>query len=522
MAEKSENEDLVQELQKQFWLLRDEKTPETDAQAEKLATILEQIKGKGTQDEKNAVIYANKDYLLNNVFSSGNPAFSKISALQPSKREFQGGKPEYSLDELMDFSNAEKSGEDYTDEDRAKFVSDFEQNKNMSTPQLRLYARTAGMSVPDFTHAIAEKATDFKRGLVSGGYDPATGEMIPLEKAASVAQGVVLPRTKEAVRSGESPTTGAVIGDVAEDVVDAIPFGRVASAAPKIGKLYSLLQKTYLGRWASRLAESAAAPLTSAVEDKMIYDKGTYRGDRDAEDAAAQVATGTALNMSLPIIARALVGRAGKIANKGKSDPMDTDVISDQGAVMGAKREAAEAAEAATEIDKPIIYRADPSLVTENYKSDKALSKSLSAKADRRAAAIEWARRVARANPYSYKQGQKVDYQLDFAKDAGLIDKNETGIAAQGKVRSIISEFPEVLQIMNPRAAANERLSAIGVSAVTNKMRDTQQFRDFTGMNSLDDWRKKKKEEKKKASLRDYYRQLNDDYQNALESKFGR
>ena len=91
MAEKSENEDLVQELQKQFWLLRDEKTPETDAQAEKLATILEQIKGKGTQDEKNAVVYANKDYLLNKVFSSENPAFSKIAALQPSKREFKGG-----------------------------------------------------------------------------------------------------------------------------------------------------------------------------------------------------------------------------------------------------------------------------------------------------------------------------------------------------------------------------------------------------------------------------------------------
>ena len=523
MSEKqTNNDDLVSELKKRFWTLHDEGTAATDEQAEKLATMLEQIKDKGTQDEQNAVIFANKDYLMKNIFSSSDPAYSKLATLQPSKREFKGGKPSYTLDELMDFANAEKSGEEYSDKDRAKFVSDFEQNKNMSTPQLRLYARTAGMTAPDFAHAIAEKATDFNRGMVSEGYDPSTGDVIPLEKAASMAQGVVLPRTKEAIRQGGSPSTGEVLGDLAEDFVSAIPFGRVAASIPKAGKLYSLLQKSPIGRGATQLAESAAAPVVSTAADAAIYDKGTYRGDKDAKDRAAQIATGTAVNMSLPIVARSLIGRATQLANKGKSDALAQEVVSSRGAVADARMSAEAEAEAAKEFKKPIIYRKNTNHIAESSKGDMELEKTLSQKAERHNAAIDWAEEVGNANTYTQKKSADIDYQIQSAKDKGLIDPQATDIEARNAVRKIIAEFPDILKIMNPKAAAKERLSAMGVSFTTNKMRDIPQFRSFAGLDSVDEWQKKKEEEKKKLALRDYYRQLNKEYENALASKFVR
>lgn len=101
-------------------------------------------------------------------------------------------------------------------------------------------------------------------------------------------------RQQEAIARGEDPAAKDYIGDIAENSMYAIPWGRAIGAG---GKAAAALQYA---------ASNAVAPVASEAYDAIAYDNDNPRGEFSGWDVAGGIGT----NIAAPVLLRQTVGRA--------------------------------------------------------------------------------------------------------------------------------------------------------------------------------------------------------------------
>ena len=162
--------------------------------------------------------------------------------------------------------------------------------------QIKYVAQKQGVDWKDLTNKMGQEATKRLR------YDIAHDGSL-----SGYITEFVAPRSLEAVERGESPT-GTDIGlDIGQNVLYAAPWARVAAPLAKYGTVGRILQGT---------AGNAVTPTITEAADAIAYD------DPDnprSEFSKADVATGTAVNLTTPWLIRgALLGAGKLLTGKGR------------------------------------------------------------------------------------------------------------------------------------------------------------------------------------------------------------
>lgn len=207
-----------------------------------------------------------------------------------------------SVGEIM-MSNPPSDNIDYEKE----FGKDWYKNPaDIPLSKIQFLADKNGLDWKQVSQDMADKATAMQRDdIAHGRWDSS----LPLtENLKNELGGTVLTlfgrRQQESIARGEEPSAKDYAGDIAENSLYAMPWGRALGAVAKGGKVARVLT----GPAAQYVAGNTAAPITSEVYDAAVYDEGNPR----SEFSIGDVGTGIATNMAAPVILRQTTGRLGR------------------------------------------------------------------------------------------------------------------------------------------------------------------------------------------------------------------
>ena len=158
--------------------------------------------------------------------------------------------------------------------------------------------------------------------------DPTLGEALGdgsmTDWVSSALFGLFAPRVKKAYLDGRSPSTGEIIGDIGQNVLYALPAGRIAQgakAAAAAGNAGVKAASKILGN----VAAQAAAPTAVVGMDQAL-------GNRDYtwDEALTDIGMGTATNLGVNKVLARMIGPGSQILMgkiRGKMPAWVVDVL---------------------------------------------------------------------------------------------------------------------------------------------------------------------------------------------------
>lgn len=223
-----------------------------------------------------------------------------------TSRMFTG--PEFqvmpSVGEIM-MSPAPSDTIDYEKE----FGKDWYKNlENIPASKVQFMADKNGLDWKKVVDDMANKATAMQRDdIAHGRWD----ESLPTSENIKNAVGGSLMtlfgrRQQEAIARGDEPTAKDYVGDIAENSMYAVPWGRALGAAGAVAK-GSKVASALTGPTAQYVIGNSTAPIASEAYDAAVYDEQNPRGQFNPGD----IGTGIATNMAAPVIMQRLAGRYG-------------------------------------------------------------------------------------------------------------------------------------------------------------------------------------------------------------------
>lgn len=244
--------------------------------------------------------------------------------------------------------------------------------------KIQFLADKNGLDWKQVSQDMANKATAIQRDdIAHGRWDSSLPTSENLMREAS---GTLLTlfgrRQQEAIARGEDPTVNDYAGDIAENSMYAVPWGRALGAAntvakaaakgSKVAKVGSKVARALTGPVAQYVAGNVTAPLLSEVYDAAAYDDENPRGQFSIGD----VLTGVGTNMAAPVMLQRFGGRLNRyipIAKHMNEGGMITAKSKGQIAAEMAKTQTAQsrAQRAHTKVQRAIEGKHYPKLISE-------------------------------------------------------------------------------------------------------------------------------------------------------------
>lgn len=210
-----------------------------------------------------------------------------------------------SVGEIM-MSNPPSDNLDYEKE----FGKDWYKNiSNIPLSKIQFMADKNGLDWKQVSQDMANKATAMQRDdIAHGRWDSSLPTSENLKREAS---GTLLTlfgrRQQEAIARGEDPSAKDYAGDIAENSMYAVPWGRALGAAGAVAK-GSTVARALTGPAGQYIAGNTTAPIASEAYDAAVYDNDNPRGQFSIGD----VGTGIATNMAAPVVLHRLTGQAAR------------------------------------------------------------------------------------------------------------------------------------------------------------------------------------------------------------------
>ena len=175
--------------------------------------------------------------------------------------------------------------------------------------KIEFVAEQKGLNPKELTKQMADIATQRERQRIAHGEDEGGWFDSPKAFARNLG-GATLSlfgrRQQEAIARGEEPTAKDYAGDIAENSMYAIPWGRALGAVGAVAK-GSKVARALTGPVGQYVIGNATAPIAAEAYDAAVYDNQNPRGEFSVGD----VGTGIATNMAAPVIMQRLGGRYG-------------------------------------------------------------------------------------------------------------------------------------------------------------------------------------------------------------------
>lgn len=188
-----------------------------------------------------------------------------------------------------------------------EFGKDWYKNPaNIPLSKIQFLADKNGLDWKQVERDMEAQATAMQRDdIAHGRWDPS----LPLsENLKREVSGTLLTlfgrRQQEAIARGEEPSAKDYAGDIAENSLYAVPWGRALGAVAKGGKVARVLT----GPGAQYVAGNATAPIAAEAYDAAVYDEDNPRGNFSIGD----VGTGIATNMAAPVVLQRLGGKVNR------------------------------------------------------------------------------------------------------------------------------------------------------------------------------------------------------------------
>jgi hypothetical protein len=137
--------------------------------------------------------------------------------------------------------------------------------------------------------------------------DPSYSEAPFTDWASSALFGLFAPRVKKAYLDGRSPSKGEIIGDIGQNVLYALPAGKIAQGAKAAAAAGNAGVKT-ASKILGNLAAQAAAPTAVVGLDQALGNK-----DYTWDEALTDIGMGTATNLGVNKILARLIGPGSQI-----------------------------------------------------------------------------------------------------------------------------------------------------------------------------------------------------------------
>ena len=200
---------------------------------------------------------------------------------------------------------------DYVDYDKDFGKNWYNEYENIPTSKIQFIADKYGRDAKQLMKDMGEEATKRRRHDITHDGTP----------SGYIAQ-MVAPRSIEDIERGESPSTASIVGDAAQNVLYATPWGRGSQAIAKNSpRLYRILSNPVVQGTVS----NATAPVVTEAYDAAVYDDSNPRGTFNWTDVAAGTGTnmvGSALMRGTGAQVQRVFPKAGKKLNEigtGKS-----------------------------------------------------------------------------------------------------------------------------------------------------------------------------------------------------------
>jgi hypothetical protein len=154
---------------------------------------------------------------------------------------------------------------------------------DLNVDQIEYAARMNGMNYRDFVNQMYKQKLEQDR------------ENIAHEGIGGALLSLFGKRQQEAIARGEDPSWKDYAGDIGEQALYMVPWGRAIGGASKLAKL-------------GQVASNAVAPVATEAYDSMVYDENNPRGEFNAGD----VAMGTTTNLVAPLGLNAGLNKIGR------------------------------------------------------------------------------------------------------------------------------------------------------------------------------------------------------------------
>ena len=231
---------------------------ESDFTDDRIAGLYGAVEGM-SDDDFRSYMYTNRDYFKKNM----PVAVDAIEGFQ----DFISVEPDYGVKSKINYEEITGSPDALSDEKIYSYdMKDFEE-----------FGKKAHMSGRDFMKRMFEDKTKHDRYKIAHGEDEGGWFDSPksfVKNLGGAAMNLLAPRTQEAIERGESPTVKDVLLDETQNILYAMPWGKVAGAATKIPKVGNVVSK------AVKAGENVLTPLTTEILDAAAYDdEENPRGD---------------------------------------------------------------------------------------------------------------------------------------------------------------------------------------------------------------------------------------------------
>jgi hypothetical protein len=154
---------------------------------------------------------------------------------------------------------------------------------DLNVDQIEYAARMNGMNYRDFVNQMYKQKLEQDR------------ENIAHEGIGGAILSLFGKRQQEAIARGEDPSWKDYAGDIGEQALYMVPWGRAIGGASKLAKL-------------GQVASNAVAPVATEAYDSMVYDENNPRGEFNTGD----VAMGTTTNLVAPLGLNAGLNKIGR------------------------------------------------------------------------------------------------------------------------------------------------------------------------------------------------------------------
>lgn len=257
--------------------------------------ILDELYENNYKDLYNTIDKIDNDVDVANYLASNKAYFSK----KFNTKDLEG---------MPEFRNAiysdVKSGKVDLDKE---FGKDWDKNfANIPYDEIVFHADKQGVNPKELLNTMAKEATSRERKRIAHGeWNPNESFINNIKnEIGGTALGLFGRRQQEAIERGEDPSAKDYVGDIGEQGLYMIPYGRALAGISKGGRIAKLL---------SGVASNTVAPVATEVYDSQVYDDTNPRG----EFSTADVLGGTAVNVTAPWMLRGgLLGLGRLVGNR--------------------------------------------------------------------------------------------------------------------------------------------------------------------------------------------------------------
>lgn len=235
-------------------------------------------------------------------------------------------KPQYVVPDKKSIGEMfkETGGESVIDVNSPKF---YGRNEDITRAKVRAIAHANGMTEEELWRALQEEATKESRRKIARGEDVGGWFDSPRAFASNLfgaGLGIVMPRTRERIESGEDVTAGDVGLDVGENILygtnpltGGVRLGLRALGrfAPRAAEAAGRFGERRIVQGLGTIGDAAANPVLMETADKIIYDEG----DR-ARFNAGDVGLGTATNLTMPFFLRRQLSKGRRLFGSGEKE----------------------------------------------------------------------------------------------------------------------------------------------------------------------------------------------------------